>query len=210
MNEVPHEVTQLRTLTRPTADHLTRLHAALETRADDAGLLDVAYATADSPLGRLLIAATPAGIVRIAFETQGFDDVLGMLSAQVSPRVLEAPARLDLVRHELDEYFAGTRTGFDVTLDRSLSRGFRRQVHEHLPSIAYGETQSYAEVASDIGNPRAVRAVGTACALNPLPIIVPCHRVLRSDGTAGGYAGGPDAKALLLSLESANAVTARR
>ncbi|WP_166979543.1 methylated-DNA--[protein]-cysteine S-methyltransferase [Paramicrobacterium fandaimingii] len=210
MTEIPREAERLRTLAQPTADHLARLHAILETRAEAAGLIDVAYATADSPLGRLLIAATPLGIVRIAFESQGFDDVLSLLSERVSPRVLEAPARLDLVRRELDEYFAGTRTGFDVSLDRSLSHGFRRQVHEHLPAIAYGSTQSYAEVARDVGRPKAVRAVGTACAVNPLPIIVPCHRVLRSDGTTGGYAGGPEAKALLLDLEATSTVTDRR
>nr|WP_245836375.1 methylated-DNA--[protein]-cysteine S-methyltransferase [Microbacterium agarici] len=200
----------MRELTQPTPDHLSHLHDQLASRAEADDVLDVAYATADSPLGTLLVAATPAGLVRIAFEVQGFDDVLTTLSERISPRILEAPARLDDTRRELDEYFAGRRTDFDLPLDRALSRGFRRQVHEHLPHIAYGATQTYADVAREVGSPRAVRAVGTACAVNPLPIVVPCHRVLRSDGSTGGYAGGPEAKSRLLQLERAHAVTDRR
>ena len=184
-------------------DDLTRLHAALAARAQDEGLLDVAYRVLDSPVGPLLLAATPKGLVRVAYETEGFDSVLEALAAKVSPRVLEAPARLDAIAVELEEYFAGRRHEFDVPLDYALSSGFRQIVQRFLPRIGYGHTRSYKEVAELVGNPRAVRAVGTACATNPLPVVVPCHRVLRSDGSLGGYIGGLDAKTTLLSLEKA-------
>ena len=184
-------------------DDLTRLHAALAARAQDEGLLDVAYRVLDSPVGPLLLAATPKGLVRVAYETEGFDSVLEALATKLSPRVLEAPARLDAIAVELEEYFAGRRHEFDVPLDYALSSGFRQIVQRYLPRIGYGHTRSYQEVAELVGNPRAVRAVGTACATNPLPVVVPCHRVLRSDGSLGGYLGGLDAKATLLSLEKA-------
>lgn len=184
-------------------DDLTRLHAALAARAQDEGLLDVAYRVLDSPVGPLLLAATPKGLVRVAYETEGFDSVLEALATKLSPRVLEAPARLDAIAVELEEYFAGRRHEFDVPLDYALSSGFRQIVQRYLPRIGYGHTRSYQEVAELVGNPRAVRAVGTACATNPLPVVVPCHRVLRSDGSLGGYIGGLDAKTTLLSLEKA-------
>lgn len=210
MTDAPDLETRLSSLGAPTATDLARLHARLETTAEAESLIDVAYATVDSPVGRLLVATTPRGLVRVAFENQGFDDVLRTLSDRVSPRILESPRRLDTAREELDEYFAGTRAHFDVPLDRALSHGFRLRVHEHLPDIAYGSTESYADVAREVGSPRAVRAVGTACAVNPLPIVVPCHRVLRSDGSTGGYAGGTEAKELLLEFERTHAVSARR
>lgn len=184
-------------------DDLTRLHAALAARAQDEGLLDVAYRVLDDPVGPLLLAATPKGLVRVAYETEGFDSVLEALATKLSPRVLEAPARLDAIAVELEEYFAGRRHEFDVPLDYALSSGFRQIVQRYLPRIGYGHTRSYQEVAELVGNPRAVRAVGTACATNPLPVVVPCHRVLRSDGSLGGYIGGLDAKTTLLSLEKA-------
>lgn len=184
-------------------DDLTRLHAALAARAQDEGLLDVAYRVLDTPVGPLLLAATPKGLVRVAYETEGFDSVLEALATKLSPRVLEAPARLDAIAVELEEYFAGRRHEFDVPLDYALSSGFRQIVQRYLPRIGYGHTRSYQEVAELVGNPRAVRAVGTACATNPLPVVVPCHRVLRSDGSLGGYIGGLDAKTTLLSLEKA-------
>ena len=184
-------------------DDLTRLHAALAARAQDEGLLDVAYRVLDSPVGPLLLAATPKGLVRVAYETEGFDSVLEALATKLSPRVLEAPARLDAIAVELEEYFAGRRHEFDVPLDYALSSGFRQIVQRYLPRIGYGHTRSYQEVAELVGNPRAVRAVGTACATNPLPVVVPCHRVLRSDGSLGGYIGGLNAKTTLLSLEKA-------
>lgn len=182
---------------------LGNLHARLAREAEERGLIDVGYRIVDSPVGRLLVASTEQGIVRIAFEREGFDAVLQTLADRVSPRVLEAPARLDRAATELDEYFAKRRTRFDVPLDFALSRGFRGEVQRLLPTIAYGHTTSYAQLANAAGRPRAFRAVGTACATNPLPVIVPCHRVLRGDGSLGGYAGGLDAKRALLALEAA-------
>jgi methylated-DNA-[protein]-cysteine S-methyltransferase len=184
-------------------DQLARLHARLAATAETEGLLDIAYRTVDSPVGSLLLAATGEGLMKVAFEVQDHDAVLASLAERVSPRILKAPARLDPVARQLDEYFAGSRHGFDVPLDWRLSSGFRRQVLDHLTRIGYGRTESYAEVAAGAGNPRAVRAVGTACATNPLVLVVPCHRVVRSDGSAGGYAGGAEAKAALLALEAA-------
>lgn len=186
-----------------TAEHLARLHAALVERATTDGLLDVAYRTVDSPVGPLLLARTPVGVVRVAFAVQDHDAVLQDLAVRVSPRVLEAPGVLDDVARELDEYFAGRRVGFDVPVDLRLAAGFRRSVVEHLPDIPYGRTASYAQIAAAAGSPRAVRAVGTACALNPVPLVVPCHRVVRSDGTPGRYAGGDVAKQTLIALEAA-------
>lgn len=182
---------------------LARLHARLAATAETEGLLDVAYRTVDSPVGSLLLAATDEGLVKVAFEVQDHDAVLAFLAQRVSPRILRVPGRLDPVARQLDEYFAGSRHSFDLPLDWRLSTGFRRQVLDHLTRIGYGRTESYAEVAAGAGNPGAVRAVGTACATNPLVLVVPCHRVVRSDGSAGGYAGGVEAKATLLALEAA-------
>ena len=183
-------------------NHLERLHVRLERDAQAGDLLDIAYRTVDSAVGRLLLAATPLGLLRVAFATEGHDVVLQNLAERVSPRVLEAPTRLDAVARQLDEYFTGRRHGFDVALDWSLSHGFRRTVLEHLNAdVGYGATASYAALARLSGSPKAVRAVGTACATNPIPIVVPCHRVIRSDGTVGAYRGGPEAKRVLLELE---------
>lgn len=178
------------------------LHERLADAAAREGLLDVAYRTVDSPIGSLLLAATERGLVRVAFASEEHDTVLQRLADRLSPRVLEAPARLDEAARELDEYFAGRRHSFDLPLDLALSTGFRRTVLHHLPDIAFGHTKTYTEVAAAVGSPRAVRAVGSACATNPLPVVVPCHRVLRSDGSLGGYLGGLDAKRVLLQLES--------
>ncbi|MHA3702594.1 methylated-DNA--[protein]-cysteine S-methyltransferase [Jatrophihabitans sp. YIM 134969] len=180
---------------------LASLHARLVTAAAEQDLLDLAYRTVDSPLGPLLVAATPAGVVRVAFASEGHDDVLTALAAAVSPRVLHAPGRLDAAARELDEYFAGDRHDFDLPLDLRLTRGFRRTVVEHLRAIPYGTRASYGAVAAGVGHPAAVRAVGTACATNPVPLVVPCHRVVRSDGTTGAYRGGAEAKARLLAWE---------
>jgi methylated-DNA-[protein]-cysteine S-methyltransferase len=138
----------------------------------------------------------------VAYASENHDRVLQTLADKVSPRILNAPARLDEVARELDEYFAGTRRGFDVPLDWRLAAGFRSIVLHHLPAIGYGHTASYSAVAQLAGSPKAVRAVGTACATNPLPVIVPCHRVVRADGHLGGYLGGIDAKRTLLALEA--------
>lgn len=183
-------------------DHLERLHARLERDAQAGDLLDIAYRTVDSAVGSLLLAATPLGLLRVAFASENHDSVLQNLSARVSPRVLEAPTRLDPVARQLEEFFTGRRQSFDVALDWSLSHGFRRTVLEHLNTdIGYGTTTSYATLARLSGSPKAVRAVGTACATNPIPIVVPCHRVIRSDGAVGAYRGGPAAKRALLDLE---------
>jgi methylated-DNA-[protein]-cysteine S-methyltransferase len=184
-------------------DTLSRLRHRLGQAAEAEGLLDVAYTTIDSPVGTLLLAATPKGLVRVAYDTEDHDRVLSTLSQRLSPRVLRAPRRLDAAARELEEYFGRRRRAFDLSLDLSLSSGFRQLVQRHLPEIGYGQTRTYRQVAELVGNPKAARAVGTACATNPLPVVVPCHRVLRADGTPGGYVGGPAAKMALLSLEAA-------
>lgn len=182
---------------------LSRLRDGLIGDATVAGLLDVAYRTLDTPVGTLLLAATEQGLVRVAFDIEDHDLVLVSLAEKISPRILLSPGRLDTAARQLSEYFAGSRRVFDVPLDFRLSSGFRRSVLAHLPDIAYGRTESYAQVAAAAGSPRAVRAVGSACATNPIPVLVPCHRVVRSDGSFGGYRGGAAAKELLLTLESA-------
>jgi methylated-DNA-[protein]-cysteine S-methyltransferase len=183
-------------------DQLQRLHARLEQDAQAGGLLDIAYCTVDSAVGPLLLAATPRGLLRVAFTNEDRDSVLQSLAERISPRVLESRTRLDPMARQLDEYLTGRRHSFDVALDWSLSQGFRRTVLEHLSAeVSYGDTASYATLARLSGSPKAVRAVGTACATNPIPIFVPCHRVIRSDGTVGAYRGGPAAKRVLLDLE---------
>ena len=184
-------------------DTLLRLRHSLGLAAEAEGLLDVAYTTIDSPVGSLLLAATPKGLVRVAYDIEDHDRVLDTLSQRLSPRVLRAPKRLDAAARELGEYFSRRRRVFDLPLDLSLSKGFRQLVQRHLPEIGYGQTRTYKQVAELVGNPKAVRAVGTACATNPLPVVVPCHRVLPASGAPGGYVGGPDAKKALLSLEAA-------
>jgi methylated-DNA-[protein]-cysteine S-methyltransferase len=184
------------------AGDLRRLHTRLAEAAQRDGILDVAYRTVDSPVGSLLLAATEAGLVRVAYASEDHDAVLQALADRISPRILSAPARLDRPARELDEYFGGRRRTFDLPLDWRLSAGFRRAVLGHLTEIGYGQTASYAEVAGLAGNPRAVRAAASACATNPLPVVVPCHRVIYSDGRTGRYLGGPDAKRTLLTLEA--------
>jgi methylated-DNA-[protein]-cysteine S-methyltransferase len=164
-----------------------------------AGLLDVAYSTLDSPLGRLLLAATPAGLVRVAYVDDDFDGVLESLAARISPRVVLA--RLDDERRELDEYLSGKRRRFEISLDWQLVRGFGRRVLEATARIPYGAVSSYKQVATEAGSPRASRAAGNALGANPLPIVVPCHRILHSGGGLGGYTGGIERKRLLLDLE---------
>lgn len=195
------DVSELLALNDTSDDKLAQLRKRLAGLATDANILDVAYTTVDSPVGSLLLAATPRGLLRVAFENQDHDAVLAGLAAKVSPRILRSAARLSTAARQIDEYFAGQRTAFGLPLDFALASGFRETVQRALPNIAFGETRSYRQIAEAVGSPRAVRAVGTACATNPLPVVVPCHRVLRSDGSLGGYAGGSEAKTTLLELE---------
>ena len=186
----------------PTDDAELRLHTRLVDEAERDGVLDVSYRTIDSPIGPLLLAATPDGLVRVAFDCEDHDVVLAQLSSDISPRILRAPRRLDGAATQLDEYFSGRRRAFDVPIDLQLAHGFRRTVLAHLRDVAYGETASYAMLAAASGSPNAVRAVGSACANNPLPLVVPCHRVVRSDGSIGNYRGGTEAKQALLAMEA--------
>jgi len=156
--------------------------------------------TVDSPVGDLLVAVTPQGLVRLAFDpTHVLDD----LAERISPRVVEAPARLDPVRHELDEYFAGRRRAFDLVIDWSLTGGFRRRVLEATARIPSGHVITYGALAAEVGKPSAARAVGNAVGSNPVAIVVPCHRVVPAAGGVGNYGGGPERKAFLLDLEHA-------
>jgi len=177
------------------------LVAAALARADADDLVDVAWVVEDTPIGPLTLAATPDGLVRVGFGHE--DDLLSQLAVAVSPRVVRLPARLDDLRRQLDEYFAGRRRHFDVALDRRLSHGYRRAVLEELSRVPFGETVSYKDLAERTGKPKASRAVGTAMATNPIPIVVPCHRVLRTGGALGGYGGGLDTKVWLLRHEGA-------
>ena len=169
-----------------------------------AGLVDVAYATFDSPVGRLLLASTPRGLVRLAYLDADDQEkiTLEQLAAKISPRILAAPARLDEPRRELDEYFAGGRDRFEVPIDWSLTRGFGRRVLEATARIPFGSSSTYQRVAATAGSPRGYRAAGNALGANPIPIVVPCHRVLHSTGGLGGYTGGLERKRLLLAIES--------
>jgi methylated-DNA-[protein]-cysteine S-methyltransferase len=174
----------------------------LAERAAAEGLLDVAYAPVDSPLGPLLVAATPRGLARVAYlESWSSDQVLEDLAERVSPRVMEAPERLDEQRRELEDYFTGRRTEFEVPIDWSVLRGFTRKVLRETARIHFGEVRTYADVAAGAGSPRAVRAAGNALGANPMPIVVPCHRVIRTGGALGGYTGGLERKEFLLRLE---------
>jgi methylated-DNA-[protein]-cysteine S-methyltransferase len=190
-------------------DQLRRAADALPTTApaspagaaEAAGLLDLAYATYDSPVGLLVLAATPAGLVSVTFTDGEIDAALERLARIVSPRVLHSTRRLDEPRRELDEYFAGRRRTFELELDRHLTRGFVRRVLDATARIPYGSVSTYARVAAEAGSPRGSRAAGNALGANPIPIIVPCHRVLRTGGELGGYGGGPERKRVLLEAE---------
>lgn len=194
---------RLRADTADAANTTDAADARFRRRAEDDGLVEVAYRTLDSPYGTLLLAATDRGLVRVAFFGEGHDRVLAELAARIGPRILRMPSRLDAAALQLDGYFARRRRTFDVALDLCLASGFRREVLTHLQRIAYGSTRSYADVARSAGRPAAVRAVGGACSHNPLPVVVPCHRVVRSDGSTGAYLGGAEMKRALLAMESA-------
>jgi methylated-DNA-[protein]-cysteine S-methyltransferase len=183
---------------------MTEFAERLAARADKEGLVDVAYATVDTPLGTGLVAATPKGLVRVALPNERIESVLTRLADDVSPRVLEFPARLDEARRELDEYFEGKRESFELPLDWRLSHpGFYRRVLRATARVPFGEVITYGQAARRAGNPRAFRAAGTALGSNPIPIIVPCHRVIQAGGAIGNYGGGPQMKRFLLELEGA-------
>jgi methylated-DNA-[protein]-cysteine S-methyltransferase len=202
MNELERalEKARGRDYDRLAAEAATRLAPAAERE----GLVDVAYTAADSPVGEIVLATTRRGLVRIAFgDFLDRDQMLEDLGRRVSPRILEAPARLDDVRRQLDEYFSGRRTSFELPLDWSLTRGFNRLVLQHTARIPYGDVSTYGAMATAAGSPRAARAAGNALGSNPIPIVVPCHRVLHTGGGLGGYGGGLDRKEFLLKLEGA-------
>ncbi len=187
---------------RPERERAEAAAKAVLARAEREGLVDVAYALVDSPVGTLLIAETRKGLVRVAFDgNYPHDKVLQELAEDVSPRVLESPARLDDARRELDEYFEGRRTDFELPLDWRLTRGFGRRVLRNTARIPYGRVSTYKTVAGEAGSPRGARAAGNALGANPIAIVVPCHRVLHSGGGLGGYGGGLDRKEFLLKLE---------
>jgi methylated-DNA-[protein]-cysteine S-methyltransferase len=175
--------------------------AALAAAAADRGLLDVAVGAVGSPVGELTLAVTPRGLAYVGFEDEERDELLERFAHELSPRVLDHPAATDEVRRQLDEYFAGERTRFDLKLDRRLMRGIARDVLQATARVPFGRTTTYGQLATRIGRPRASRAVGNALGSNPIPIVVPCHRVLRAGGDVGGYAGGPERKRRLLRLE---------
>ena len=192
-----------RRLARPAAHKVdpARVTAELARRADLAGLLDVAWATLDTPLGQIAVFVTPRGLVRVAYDRENFGEVADEVAERVSPRVLVAPRRTDPVRAQLDEYFGERRHAFDLPIDWTLVHGFNRSVLLATADIPYGDVASYGEVAAAAGSPRAARAAGNALAANPIPIVVPCHRVLHADGGIGGYTGGLETKRYLLRLE---------
>ena len=186
----------------PRESDLRVLHTHLATRAEREDILDVTYQVVDSPHGRLLLAATAAGLVRVAFEREDHDVVLASLVDTIGPRILAADERTREAARQIEEYFAGQRREFELDLDLRLVTGFRRTVVGHLADIPYGSTATYAAVAKAAGNPGAVRAAGSACSHNPIPIVVPCHRVVRSDGSPGNYLGGAETKAAMLRMEA--------
>jgi len=186
--------------TDPTA--WARARGTLVDRAGAENLIDVAVERHDSPIGRILLGATAVGLVRVGLPAEEEAAVLEDVARRVSPRILAAPrATLSRARHELEEYFEGRRRTFEVDLDWRLTGGFRREVLDATALIPFGRTATYREVATRAGRPAAVRAAGTALATNPLPIVVPCHRVLRTGGGVGSYRGGSEAKVRLLDLE---------
>lgn len=191
---------RLRSGEAPALD-LERFRRSLGGRAADAGLLDVAYGALDSPLGRLTVMVTPRGLVRLSYPGEEMESQLAELADRVSPRILEAPERTDEVRRQLDDYFEGRRQTFEVPIDWRLVRGFAGAVLQATARIPFGSVSSYREIAADAGSPNAYRAAGNALGSNPVPIVVPCHRVLHAGGGLGGYTGGLDRKRYLLHLE---------
>ena len=180
---------------------VARLRDALARRAATEGVLDVAYGRADSPLGPLTVFVTPRGVARISYAHEEVAEQLEEAAARLSPRLLASPERTDVVRRQLDEYFDGRRRSFDLPIDWRLVRGFAGEVLRATARIPFGAVSSYREVAAEAGSPNAYRAAGNALGSNPIPIVVPCHRVLHAGGGLGGYTGGLERKRYLLSLE---------
>jgi methylated-DNA-[protein]-cysteine S-methyltransferase len=196
---------RLRSGTRTGRLDVGRLRQSLARRAAEAGLLDVAYGTHDSPLGALTLFVTPRGLVRLSYPDEPLEDQLTELAESVSPRLMAAPERTDAVRRQLDEYFAGERHTFEVPIDWRELHGFREQVLRATARIPFGKVSTYREIATEAGSPNAYRAAGNALGSNPMPIVVPCHRVLHAGGGLGGYTGGLDRKRYLLALEGRGA-----
>lgn len=182
----------------------TRLAQKVSDRAHDLGLIEVAYTTTDSPFGDLLVAGSNRGLVAIGLPGSDTDELLKRVSAELSPRILRMPRKLEQPLSQLDEYFSGRRSEFDLALDRRLARGFQAKALDVVAAIPYGRTATYTEVATAAGSPRAFRAAGTACARNPLPLVIPCHRIVGRGGGLGGYGGGLAMKRALLALEGAH------
>lgn len=203
IQSVPDETIRatIRSRVEPAPEALARLGGAVAGRAAREGLVEVAYCEIDSPVGTLLAAATEEGLVRVGWEASDHERILEGLAESVGPRVLELPSRFDELRRELEEYFAGRRRRFEVPLDWRLTGGFVREVLTETAKIPFGETRTYAEIAAAAGSPRAFRAAGSALGANPIPIVVPCHRVLRKGGALGGYGGGLPVKRRLLEVE---------
>jgi methylated-DNA-[protein]-cysteine S-methyltransferase len=174
---------------------------SLTEPAIDAGLVDVATATMDSPIGELLVAVTRVGLALVAFEDEERERVFARLARQLSPRILEAARPTDQARLELEEYFAGRRIRFDLSTDRRLVGPFARDVLRATSKVDFGRTATYGQIATTIGRPKASRAVGRALGSNPIPIVIPCHRIVGANGSLTGYAGGLDRKRTLLTLE---------
>ncbi len=181
-----------------------RIRGDLAKKAGNARLIDVAYEIHDSPFGPLVVGATGSGLVRVALSVENEAAVLEDLARRISGRIMKADRpQITKARVQLDQYFEGKRKKFRLKLDWQLVHGFRREVLGATNAIPFGSTRSYTEVAVEAGSPKAVRAAGSALATNPLPIIVPCHRVLKSGGQVGSYLGGSSMKKELLEMEKA-------
>jgi methylated-DNA-[protein]-cysteine S-methyltransferase len=192
---------ELKRLAAGDDDRARELADRVAAEAAARGLLDVAVGEVDSPIGRLLVAVTPRGLARVAFESEDRDRVLAEIARRLSPRILESAAVTDDARRELEEFFAGERTRFGLKVDRRLIQGIARDVLRATSKIPYGELSTYGGVAKQIGRPTAARAVGRALGSNPIPVVIPCHRVIGAGGALTGYAGGLERKVALLELE---------